>query len=640
MRTGIAAETKRGAFLRAPTFWAFIGSLALAALFGWQTVLHVTTGIVGGRADGYENLWNDWWFRVALLDLHRSPFFSAWIEYPTGTSLRFHTLNPLGGLIALPLAPLVGGIAALNLKILFALAFSTFFAYLLLRDLTGSPLPAFAGAAVYTYANDQMILGALKGTENYLMGAALLPLYCCLLLRAATRPRWVGPTIGASATLLALALTDWQYTLFAIIFTVLYFLIAVVQRRDRRFAATRLARFAAIGAVWAVITLPTLILPLLAEARRSPWVAVGEWQASSHAKALFDFLEPGYQNPGYLVLAATVIGLTIFWRRAEWRADRAAVVCWACVAAFGLVLSFGPTLQTRLDQATLIPLPYALANALPLISISRKPFLYYTSFGMLGIGALLAFALRALLPAIGRVVARVTRRAAGLGMLRAVSGGFVALLLVGTLIPSLMNTREGDITPPDWPAFYRDVLAKDPEPYAILESPLFVRQRGRSDALYQAFQIVHGKYRFGSSVARDHKADNPDLFVKRATLFRDFFNANPSIIEIYRPSATPDFLTPPAYDVVGLPLLNYYHVRYLVLYLDALSEGVPPGWTRRAARCARHSARPPRRSTRTPRWRSTACRTRRRAPCRSSSTPAASAGGRRRRRRRTCPSAG
>ena len=555
--------------LTRPTFWAFLGSLLLAAIFGRVTLLHLGGGIMGGRADGYENLWNDYWVRTALFHLHQNPFFSGWIEYPLGTSLRFHTLNPFGALLSLPIAPLVGGIAAMNLKILFALVGCTFFAYLLIRDLTGSPLASFAGAAVYTYANDRMVLHYLTGTENYLMGGAMFPLYCFFLWRVATRSRWRGYAAASVGTLLALALTDWQYTLFAILFTLLFFTVAAFQRREPRAIAALLARFGLIGGVWTAIVGPALLLPMFAEGSREPWLAVGEWQASGNSKVLIDFVRPGYQNPGYFVLVVTVIGLLLFWRRADLRADRAAVIFWAIVAGIGLILSLGPRLQPRIDHAAPVPLPYAMLMRVPLLTVSRKPFMFYTAFAMLGIGVLFAFALRALFPLLGRWRG-LTPRAT-----RLIAGAFVTLLLVGTLVPSLRVTPEGTFTAPDWPPFYRDVLAKDPDSYAILETPLFLRQRGRSDAVYQAFQIVHHKYRFGSSVARDHKADNPDLFIRHATLFRDFFNVTPSIIDTYRPAKTPDFLDTPDYGVVGLPLLNYYHVRYIVLYINALDEGKP-----------------------------------------------------------------
>ncbi len=592
----ITATMPRRAHARAiatsPALRAFVGSFLLAALFMRATLRHLTAGIVGGRSDGYENLWNDYWLRTALLHLHRNPFFSNWIEYPTGASLRFHTLNPLAGLLALPVAPLVGGIAALNLKLLASLVLATFFTWLLLRDLTGGALAAFAGAAVYTYANDQVILDTLQGTENYLMGTALLPLYCFVLLRAAMRPRWGGYAVAAVGTLLALSLTDWQYTLFAVLFTALVFIVAALTHRRWREIGALLPRLGVVVGAWAVIVLPTLIVPMLREARRSPWLDFGLDQATAHAKALDQFVRPGFENPGYLVLVVTLVGLVFFWRRDDRRGDRPAVVLWAVVAAVGFVLSLGPRLLLTPDRATGIPLPFAIATRLPLVSSSRKPFLYYSALGMLGVGALLAFALRTLAPLLRRLVGRIAGARMTPRAVRIVSGAAVALLLVPTLLPALAQTRDAGVVAADWPPFYRDVLAKDPDSYAILETPLFVGQRGRSDAVYAAFQSVYNKQRFGSSIARDHKADNPDLFAKRATLFRDFFYLDKAnYTNLYRPTNAPDFLATPAFRTVGLPLLNYYRVRYIVLYLDALRQ-LSPGSTQAARDLVRQTLGP------------------------------------------------
>src|SRR5262249_50358063 len=155
-----------------------------------------------------------------------------------------------------------------------------------------NPLSSFAGAAVFTYANDQIILDLAKGTENYLMGTALLTLYCFVLMRAAIRPRWAGYAVGAIATLLALALTDWQYTLFAVIVTMIAFIVMALARRDPRAVGALLLRFAVIGGVWAVIVVPTLIVPMLQESRREPWIELSEDQATAHAKALTQFVRP------------------------------------------------------------------------------------------------------------------------------------------------------------------------------------------------------------------------------------------------------------------------------------------------------------------------------------------------------------
>ena len=574
--TAEAAHGRRTSFRNAlaqPTYWAFVGSIALAVLFGRLTLQHLTTSIVGGQNDGYENLWNDYWLRTALFHFHQNPFFSTWIEYPTGTSLRFHTLNPFGGLIALPLAPLVGSIAAMNLKLLGALTCSTFSAYLLIRDRTGSALAAFAGAAVYTYANDQMIYNYLNGTENYLIGAAVFTLYCFLLLRAVTRDRWGGYAAAATGALLALALTDWQYTLFAVIFTLLYFVVTALQRRERRAILGLLLRLGVIGGVWAIIALPALLVPMLQEARRSPWLALDPEQSSVHAESIAQFVLPGFENPGYVVLVVTLVGLALLWRREEWRDRRAPIIFWAVTVAVGGLLSLGPRLMIHSRQPTAIWLPYALLQRLPLLSSGRKPFLYYSSLGMLGVGVLFAFALLAWAPLVRRLAQRIGSPRMTARVTRLITGGSVAALLIATLTPSLDFTRHGEATAANWPPFYRDVLANDPASYAILETPLFAQLRGRGDAIYAADQTIYNKARFGSSIARDHKANNPDLFIKRATFFRDFFYLDKTTYtDLYRPTKAKDFVPTPDYRTVGVPLLNFYHVHYLVLYLDALQE--------------------------------------------------------------------
>jgi hypothetical protein len=464
----------------------------------------------------------------------------------------------------------------MNLKLVGAILCANFFAYLLIRDCTGSPLAAFAGAAVYTYANDQVIYNYLNGTENYLIGAALFTVYSFLLLRTAARDRWGGYAAATTGTLLALVLTDYQYTIFAVLFTLLYFLVTALQRRDRRTTIGLLMRFGVIGGAWLVIVLPTLIVPMILEMRRAPWLALDQEQSSTHAEGVVSFFRPGFGNPCYFVLVVTLVGLALLWRREERRAARDSVVFWAVTIAVGCVLSLGPWLMIIPGQRTPIWLPYALLQRLPLLSSGRKPFLYYSSLGMLGIGVLFAFALLAWAPLVRRLAHRFSNPHMTARTTRLIAGASVALLLIGTLTPSLIETRQAEALAADWPSFYSDVLAHDPASYAILETPLFVRLRGHGDSLYAAYQSVYNKARFGSAIARDHKADNPDLFIKRATFFRDFFYLDKTTYtDLYRPTKAQDFVPTPDYRTVGVPLLNFYHVHYIVLYLDALAETGP-----------------------------------------------------------------
>jgi len=556
-----------------------VGAVLLAALYLRTGLLHLSDGVIGGRSDGYENLWNDWWVRESLFRLPKNPFFTPYAEYPTGTSLRFHTLNPFGALFTLPLWPLVGAVVATNLRVVFAFIACTFIVSLLIRDLVKQPLAAFAGAAVFTYANYEMILNYQRGTTNYLLGMCLLPLYILALRRGVTRLRSLVWCVLAGATLLALSLTDWQYTLFAVSFTLLQFIHALVTWRDGAAIRALFLKLAAIGGVWAAIILVPLVLPMAREMAANPWLSVSG-QTSTYGRGLSLFAEWGPGNPGYAVLLVALSGLALWWRSRPVREERRDVGLWAFVGLVAAVLSLGPVLKLTPDWETRIPLPYALLGNLPFLSVGRKVHLFYTALTMLAVGVLFAFALRAWFALLGRVRFGLapSRMRDRLGAVA--PAVFTAVALVATLGPSFVEAGAVDIIPMQTPAFYRDVLAKDPERYAILEVPLFVTQRGRSAALYQAYQSVHGKRVFGSSIARNHKAERPDLFVKTATLYRDYFWVNKApITETYRPGSgglgKGDFLPTPNFAEIGVPLLNYYDVRYLVLYLDALRDTGP-----------------------------------------------------------------
>ncbi len=556
------------------TWCALGGSLLLALVYCHRTVMHLSGGIAGGKYNGYENLWNDYWLRTALLHLHRNPFFTTYLDYPNGVSLLFHTLNPLGGLLALPLWPLIGPIASMNIKFILAVVGATFCTYLLLRDLTDSPLAAFSGAVVYTYANALMVQYYTTAEENYLMGAALLPLYIFFLLRAADRPRWWRDGVAATLMLLALCLTDWQYTMFAVLFTLLFFLYTVGVGRSMQVARRLLFRLALIGGVWAAVIFLPLLLPMIREAQSSPWLSVGD-EATLYARSVRQFFAFGsIDNPGYLVLIVTLIGLFLTLRRPSGTQERHTALFWLCIALFALVMSLGPRLEIERFVPTRVPLPYALFTKLPVLNVGRKPHEFYASLTMLAFGALFAFALRACLPSVrGFLHRRVAVRPRLRWIERAGAPALVTILLAITVAPFFAAANTPEIYPLTVPTFYRDVLAKDPGQYAILELPIFPSKRGQYGGTYQAFQIVHGKYRFGASISRDHNNVSPFLFARHATLFRDFFwLPEPTMVEQYRPAKRPDFLATPVYSEIGVPLLNYYNVRYIALYRDALLD--------------------------------------------------------------------
>src|SRR6266446_6302501 len=80
----------------------WLGYLVIT-LFLLRALLPVITDHLPGTTDGFQNMWNLWWMRYALLDLHTNPFFTDYIYYANDTDLLFHTFGPLHGVLALPL---------------------------------------------------------------------------------------------------------------------------------------------------------------------------------------------------------------------------------------------------------------------------------------------------------------------------------------------------------------------------------------------------------------------------------------------------------------------------------------------------------------------------------------------------------
>src|SRR3954452_5716646 len=228
--------TPHEARLGRPLLLVALAGAVLAALFSRAGLAHLTSAAIGGDIDGFNNIWNYYWLKTALLDLHQNPFFTNYIYYPTGTSLRFHTFNPLNGLLTLPLNLTLGYIAGFNLLFFVAPLLTLVCSFLFLRDHSGNLWAAFAGAVIATYADYHVGVFLSTGQSSYItlwwIPLYLFLLFRCLygvpiwsmtgeLLRRETR-HW--PLYGALAILVLLCatLSDWQYLMLVVFATLLY----------------------------------------------------------------------------------------------------------------------------------------------------------------------------------------------------------------------------------------------------------------------------------------------------------------------------------------------------------------------------------------------------------------------------------
>jgi hypothetical protein len=107
--------------------------LAATIVFTWPLALNLTTAIPGDSFDGWQNYWNQWWIKQALIDRIANPLVTDLLYFPTGVSLYFHTLNPFNGVTTLPIQLAFGLIAAYNAVVFLSWVLAGYGMFLLAR---------------------------------------------------------------------------------------------------------------------------------------------------------------------------------------------------------------------------------------------------------------------------------------------------------------------------------------------------------------------------------------------------------------------------------------------------------------------------------------------------------------------------
>ena len=161
--------------------------LLIAVLFFGLTVAathplvwHLSTHHAGeSSGDARIYVWNLWWVKTALLQLHTDPLQTDFIFYPTGIGLALHTLALLHGLVFIPLSRVAGDVAAANLILLATFIASALGAYALARRLGAGAHGAFLAGIAFAFCPYR--LARLDGHYD-LLSTQWLPLYALAFL--------------------------------------------------------------------------------------------------------------------------------------------------------------------------------------------------------------------------------------------------------------------------------------------------------------------------------------------------------------------------------------------------------------------------------------------------------------------------
>lgn len=491
-------------------FCAHLGVLLaytlLTLFFTYPISLSFFDAIPGYGGDANIFIWNLWWMKKALTELHTNPFWTDFLFFPDGVSLVFHSLVPLQGLLSLPLQPLLGLIATNNLFVLLSFVLSAYGTYLLIDFLVGDRRAAFVGGVIFAFCPYKF--AHLLGHFN-LTATQWLPFYILFLLKLidSNAPKTAGLSLACALMLLFNAYTEPYYLFYALLFSLLAVCYRARTEGWRGFLDRDLKKLGQVLGYFMIGFTPLLILAVRDTVYYGEgvggfrgWGGATAFQADLIAFVtpsrlhpfLGDLVQPITKRftagvpeatvfPGYLPL---VLGLAavIKFRKLE-----ASVRLWSLALITFFILALGPFPRILGQPIRSLPLPYYLIMSTPVLTNFRVPS-RCAIMVMLALAVLAAFSCRQLFRQFEN---RISRAAI-----------FVLVMLVVALeylaIP--FPTFK-----PIVPEVYRRIV-RDPEPFTVLEIPL-----GRSSgttgvgqfhvsSLYS--QTVHEKKIIGGHVSR------------------------------------------------------------------------------------------------------------------------------------------
>jgi hypothetical protein len=198
---------------------AFLGFVVAAVVATWPLALHLDTALTGSPSgDTGVYVWNTWVFQHELqqgrLPFYTTSIFSGTEAFVGPANLSLHNYTTAANVLALPLIPLVGLIAAFNLVFLFNIALSGYAAYLLARHLCGRDAEAWLAGLVFALSP---VLIA-RGTGHFsLVAAAPLPIFAMLLRRLGGPGPQLRTILALGAVMAWATCSDAYYGIFCLV---------------------------------------------------------------------------------------------------------------------------------------------------------------------------------------------------------------------------------------------------------------------------------------------------------------------------------------------------------------------------------------------------------------------------------------
>lgn len=504
--------------------------LALTVLFSYPLIRNFNSFIMGWPDDGSMSMWGLWWIKYSLMDLGQNPLNCGYLFSPDGTSLVFHSIPKLLGIVSLPLQYIFSLTTAFNLIFMATFVGTGLATYWLAYYLIKKHIPAFIVGAIFAFS--QYRWGQISHLT--LLSTILLPVFVLFLIKGredinevCKKGKMTLRNFFIAGVVLGMAAYDTEiYAIFLSLFSLLY-LSFYFPYKSIKAEVGKWGMLCGGVAIIVVVSLLIYLPMIIAAGKEVSRNGVYAGQASESA-AFFsadlrtitipnntsDFLGgmfkefhsmdiyPETSYLGWTAVLLAVYGVIRYRRRRE-------IWLWVIVAAIFTILALGPKplyVYTFLPENLRgLPGPFSILPRLPLLNGLRVPSRFVVMTTM-AVSMLAGYGSSQLLSQISRL--KWHRFLAPVAVL------FIFCLLFIECKPNYVSTST------NIPQVFESVKSTD-DSGSILIIPLGWAtgnvKYGNSQTWTQLPQTVHERPMIGGMVARApeeelmHEADLPVL---------------------------------------------------------------------------------------------------------------------------------
>jgi hypothetical protein len=486
-RSEIAAAGTRPHARTAPAFLAHVGKLivvpcacyfVLFALLTFPRILQISTDFLCDPRDGLLNVWGMWWIDNAISNLHQSPWHTRFLTYPLDVSLHGSSLNPVNGLLALPLLHVLDLRTVANLTMVTSFILSGLTSFLLAYHTTNSYFGSLVGGFIFAFSPYRF--ARAQGHLN-LLTTQWLPVFFTFWMGLLRHP-CVRTGLFAAGALFLVCLSDYYYLTYAVIGAAVLALFFAIHEHRPFFIIDR-SHLGAVStfAAGSILTTGLLVRSFIVHNRVDPFtgrhnpygysldplglvIPGGLWRFGDLTRWYWSTL-PVNTVETSVAIGVSVLALVGYAARSLRREHASTLGPWFAMFAVFLLLACGPALHIWGLPLPHIPLPYLLLMK------------WFPMFAIL--------APERMIMVVSLAAAIIC--AAGIERLR--SGGRDARALLGLFLVVLLAEYLPAPIPATTVPFtdYPQILRDDPRPGALLDVTELPPLAGR--ALY--YQTIH-----------------------------------------------------------------------------------------------------------------------------------------------------